>query len=90
MGKLKCHRCQDRIDLGYIGPCIDHDPTPDDEVLRSKGITFGTAGREQWHNTTLGEQQREIFANAKKYGNEPPEYMGPRSKMRPYKELAAE
>ena len=92
MALVKCHRCQDRLDLGYIGPCIDHDPTPDDEILRSKALTYGTAGRAAFHGDrgTLREQQAEIMANAKKYGNEQPEYLGPRSKMRPYAELAAE
>lgn len=92
MGKLKCHRCQDRLDLGYVGLCIDHDPTPNDPILRSKGITFGTAGRRDFHGDhgTIKERTDEIFAKAKQYGNEPPEYTGPRSKMRPYSELAAE
>lgn len=59
------------------------------EKVKSVGLQF-TAGREQFHGRTLREQEREIFANAKKYNNEPPEYVGPRSKMRPYSELAAE
>lgn len=92
MGTTDCHHCQDRADLGFEGPCMEHDPTPDDLVLRSKGITFGTAGRADFHGDqgTIRERTDELFANAKKYGNEPPEYVGPRSKMRPYSELAAE
>lgn len=82
--------CKHNIDMGFDYPCIDCDPTPDDPILRSKGLGFGTAGRHEFHNSTIAERTREIFANAKKYGNEPPEYVGPRSKMRPYSELAAE
>lgn len=90
MGTTTCTHCQDRIDLGFEGPCIEHDPTPDDPILRSKGITF-SAGRSDFHGDhgTIRERTAEVFANAKKYGNEPPEYVGPRSKMRPYAELAA-
>jgi len=61
------------------------------EKVKSVGLQF-TAGRSDFHGDegTLRERQAEIMANAKKYGNEPPEYVGPRSKMRPYSELAAE
>ena len=84
--------CIHNSDLGFDYPCLECDSTPDDPILRSKGFSFGTAGRDGFHGDhgTLREQQAEIMANAEKYGNEPPEYMGPRSKMRPYAELAAE
>lgn len=61
------------------------------EKVRSVGWTFA-GGQDMFHGDhgTINEQTEEIFANAKKYGNEPPEYMGPRSKMRPYGDIARE
>lgn len=61
------------------------------EKIRSIGFTYA-AGRDDFHGDhgTIRERTSEIMRNAKKYGNEPPEYVGPRSKMRPYAELAAE
>lgn len=59
------------------------------EKVRSVGLQF-TAGRDQFHGRTLREQEREIMSNAKKYGHEQPEYMGPRSKGRPLAELKSE
>jgi hypothetical protein len=84
--------CRHNIDMGFDYPCVECDPTPDDPILRSKGFSFGTAGRAQFHGDrgTLKEQTDEIMANAKRYGNEPPEYMGPRSKSRPMSELKQE
>jgi hypothetical protein len=61
------------------------------EKVHSVGIHFAH-GRDVFHGDygTTKEQEREIFANAKKYGNEPPEYIGPQSKSRPLSELKAE
>ena len=61
------------------------------ERIRSVGFSY-VGGREAFHGAfgTIKEQQDEIRANAERYGNEPPEYLGPSSKMRPYSELAAE
>lgn len=61
------------------------------EKVRSVGWTY-TAGRSGFHGDqgTLREQEREIIANAKRRNDTEPEYVGPRSKMRPYKELASE
>lgn len=83
--------CKHNRDLGFDYPCIECDPTPDDPKLHSLGFSF-VGGRDGFHGKygTIREQTSEIMANAKKYGNEPPEYAGPRSKMRPYSELAAE
>ncbi len=69
--------------------------TPEEEAygekVRSVALTFA-AGRADFHGDhgTIRERTAEVFANAKKYGNEPPEYVGPRSKMLSYSELAAE
>ena len=59
------------------------------EKIRSVGLQF-SYGREQFHGSTLREQEREIFANAKKYGHKTPDYQGPRSKGRAYSEMKAE
>ena len=61
------------------------------ERIRSVGFSY-VGGREAFHGKfgTIKEQQQEIRDNAERYGNEPPEYLGPSSKMRPYSELAAE
>lgn len=83
--------CVHNRDLGFNYPCIDCDPTPDDPKLHSLGWTYG-GGRDAFHGDfgTLREQEREIIANAKRRNDTPPEYVGPRSKMRPYAELASE
>jgi hypothetical protein len=47
------------------------------EKVRSVALNFvGCAGREDWHGPTVKERTNEMFANAKKYGNEPPQYEG--------------
>lgn len=44
------------------------------EKVRSVALNFIQAGgREQWHGRTVKEQRDEIFSNAEKYGNPPPE-----------------
>ena len=49
------------------------------EKVRSVGLTYA-AGRADFHGDygTIRERTDEMFANAKKYGNEPPEYVGRR------------
>lgn len=59
------------------------------EKVHSVGLQF-TAGREQFHGRTIKEQEREIFAKAKQYGNPPPEYVGPRSKGRSLASMKSE
>jgi hypothetical protein len=61
------------------------------ERYRSVGWMF-SGGQDMFHGDhgTIREQTAEMFANAKKYGNEPPEYVGPRSKMRSYDDIARE
>lgn len=59
------------------------------EKIHSIGFSYA-GGREQFHGTTIKEQEREIFAKAKQYGNEPPEYLGPRSKGRSLSSMKAE
>lgn len=47
------------------------------EKVRSVSLNFvGSCGRDQWHGATVKEQTDEMFANAKKYGNPEPEYVG--------------
>jgi len=59
------------------------------ETCRSVGFSF-VGGREQFHDTTIAEQTREIFDNAAKYNHPIPDYLGPRSKGRPLSEMKAE
>lgn len=66
--------CAHNSDQGFDYPCIDCDPTPDDPKLHSIGFTFGNGGKQHWHDgPTVREQREEIFNNAKRYGNEPPQ-----------------
>jgi len=83
--------CIHNSDLGFDYPCMDCDPTPDDPKLHSLGFTF-QGGRDAFHGAfgTIREQQKEIEGNAKRRNDTEAEYVGPRSKMRPYAELAAE
>lgn len=59
------------------------------EKIRSVGLQF-SYGREAFHGATLREQEREIHANAKRYNNSEPQYMGPRSKGRSLASMKAE
>lgn len=59
------------------------------EHIRSVGLQF-SAGREAFHGRTIAEQTREVFDNAKRYGNPEPEYMGPRSARRSLASMKAE
>lgn len=73
MMKLLAGPCSHNEWAGVDYPCPDCDPTPNDPVLRSKGFTFA-GGKEQWHNAdSIAKQTKEMFENAKRYGNEPPE-----------------
>lgn len=55
--------------------------TPEEEAygekVRSVGLQF-TAGRDDFHGDygTIKERTDEMFANAERYGNPPPEYAG--------------
>ena len=47
------------------------------EKVRSVSLNFvACAGREDWHGPTVKERTDEMFAKAKQYGNEPPQYEG--------------
>lgn len=49
------------------------------EKVRSVALNFvASCGKDQWHGPTVREQTAEMFANAARYGNEPPEYVGRR------------
>lgn len=83
--------CKHNRSMGFDYPCISCDPTPDDPKLHSIGFTF-VGGRDVFHGDygTIKEQTDEIMRNAKKYGHEPPDYVGPRSKMRSLDEITKE
>ncbi len=67
--------CAHTAEYGYDYPCIDCAPsTPEGDKLRSIAISFGPGGKQYWHDgPTNREAVKEIFDNAKRYGNEPPE-----------------
>jgi hypothetical protein len=66
--------CEHNRDQGFDYPCRDCDTTPDDPKLHSISFGFGNAGRKHWHDgPTNRETIKEMFDNAKRYGNEPPE-----------------
>lgn len=57
--------------------------TPDEvaygEKVRSISLNFvASGGQDDWHGPTVKERTDEMFANAKKYHNQPPEYVGRR------------
>lgn len=83
--------CVHNRDMGFEYPCPACDPTPDDPKLHSIGFAF-VGGQDMFHGNygTIREQTDEMFKNAKKYGHEPPEYQGPRSKMRSLDEISKE
>ena len=49
------------------------------EKVRSVCLNFvGAGGKEDWHGPTVRERVDEMFTNAARYGNEPPQYEGRR------------
>lgn len=66
------HGCAHNLEYGCDYPCIQCDPTPDDPRLHSIGFGFGPGGKEHWHNgPSVREAQKEMFANAERYGITP-------------------
>jgi hypothetical protein len=49
------------------------------EKVKSVALTYVTSGgRDQWHGECVKTQVDEMMANAKRYNNPQPEYMGRR------------
>jgi len=49
------------------------------EKVRSVCLNFvGAGGKDDWHGPTVKERVDEMFSNAARYGNEPPQYEGRR------------
>ncbi len=49
------------------------------EKVRSVCLNFVAAGgKDDWHGPTVKERVDEMYTNAEKYGNRPPEYVGRR------------
>lgn len=47
------------------------------ERIRSVALNFvACGGKDDWHGPTVKERVDEMFTNAERYGNPPPEYVG--------------
>lgn len=62
-----------------MATCAVHHPSSDPDCFRCKLVSVGfgyTYGRENFHERTLGETQRDIVTNYKKIHGQEPEHTG--------------